>query len=752
MSAKNTFITAVIILSLIAAKAQANEEYPVSYEVSGNIQGGKLVVSSFDGAIRSYLIKPRWNEESEVLYSWKGIERKDARGISMGASHLLSVFPVKENLLMIRRDGSKLFAILADSNAVMISAGELFGNFNEVEQYNATLVGTFSDSVFILRINNFLYSVAVDTAHSLANKLISTSALCAVVRADGTIAWLEANEGIGTVYVSLSGNEKKAVARMALSERHYFYDLGNFIGIVSSSANYKNSLVNIIDPDKGIIQSIWLETNGQTLRIAGNQDLFRIYYIIHSGSSYYLVIDKYKGKVKNGSLQSELSRELVEPLLVEIIDGKVYAVFRNNLSIFDQEGEIVAMDFLPVGEYIKSDPSIIALDNHIIIFTESASLVLSEKNNDFWWFFRFMKESGKVVIPLIFFVGLVIVLQFYRGQKRLLRAVLNLPSAGAVVVLDKNGRLERANASGKNLIGISGNLPMGKHMQYYFTKEHIKPMKELLEKAMEMKNSVSQKLNIVTGGDLREWYCMIVPLRTVTGFFTGLLFTGIDITEELERKRLSNWAQLAHDMQTNLSTIKLNAEQWGVGSAEDDNDRKKRILHQVNILMHRVRDVVTVGRSDGVDRQLVNGAEICQEVRSEFDDTMFPNVEIIANPQNAMVSCDRAKLTRALRNAVENAVRSLEGNPGQVTISNWTDPRFAYFSIRDTGAGMDEQTAKKMLKPYFTTSKKYGGMGMGTMIMQHVAELHGGKIDVLSEKGKGTEIVFSFPNYLNKRK
>jgi signal transduction histidine kinase len=58
---------------------------------------------------------------------------------------------------------------------------------------------------------------------------------------------------------------------------------------------------------------------------------------------------------------------------------------------------------------------------------------------------------------------------------------------------------------------------------------------------------------------------------------------------------------------------------------------------------------------------------------------------------------------------------------------------------------MDEQTRKKILQPYFTTSGGKGGSGIGTMIMQQVLELHGGSITIQSEKGTGTEIIFSLP-------
>ncbi len=75
-------------------------------------------------------------------------------------------------------------------------------------------------------------------------------------------------------------------------------------------------------------------------------------------------------------------------------------------------------------------------------------------------------------------------------------------------------------------------------------------------------------------------------------------------------------------------------------------------------------------------------------------------------------------------------------------MGRWTTFSFA---IIDNGEGMNEDTQKKILKPYFTTNKKQGGSGIGTMIMQRVMELHGGNFAISSEINKGTEVVFSIP-------
>jgi hypothetical protein len=48
-------------------------------------------------------------------------------------------------------------------------------------------------------------------------------------------------------------------------------------------------------------------------------------------------------------------------------------------------------------------------------------------------------------------------------------------------------------------------------------------------------------------------------------------------------------------MQTNLSTIKLNAEHLDIELSDNNKSRQKRIVFQVSLLMQRVRDIVTVG-------------------------------------------------------------------------------------------------------------------------------------------------------------
>jgi len=152
-----------------------------------------------------------------------------------------------------------------------------------------------------------------------------------------------------------------------------------------------------------------------------------------------------------------------------------------------------------------------------------------------------------------------------------------------------------------------------------------------------------------------------------------------------------------------------------------------------------------VGRDDIVELEDTSACELLQSVMMEFDESLFPDVEFKIECGEITVICDKKKLIRALRNAVENALKYLPDRKGKIILKAIIENNNYIYSVRDNGKGMDADTKVRMLIPYFTTAKKSGGSGIGTMIMQKVAELHNGKINVESEPGKGTEVQFIFP-------
>ncbi len=128
------------------------------------------------------------------------------------------------------------------------------------------------------------------------------------------------------------------------------------------------------------------------------------------------------------------------------------------------------------------------------------------------------------------------------------------------------------------------------------------------------------------------------------------------------------------------------------------------------------------------------------------------DIELIIHRESDVPSAligDPLRLRQILVNLTSNAVKFTEGGEIFVNVSRLeqtdTTSRLA-FSVRDTGVGISKENIEKLFSAFTqadgSTTRKYGGTGLGLTICRQLVELMGGQIQVTSELGKGT--TFSF--------
>jgi len=102
----------------------------------------------------------------------------------------------------------------------------------------------------------------------------------------------------------------------------------------------------------------------------------------------------------------------------------------------------------------------------------------------------------------------------------------------------------------------------------------------------------------------------------------------------------------------------------------------------------------------------------------------------------------KARLTNA-----ECGVRNAESGEEQSEIRNLKSA--IEVSVTDTGIGISQEDQKRLFQPFqqleSTLTKKYEGTGLGLSISKRIVELHGGRIWVESEEGKGSRFIFAIP-------
>jgi PAS domain S-box-containing protein len=109
---------------------------------------------------------------------------------------------------------------------------------------------------------------------------------------------------------------------------------------------------------------------------------------------------------------------------------------------------------------------------------------------------------------------------------------------------------------------------------------------------------------------------------------------------------------------------------------------------------------------------------------------------------------DSDRLRQVLTNLVGNAIKFTERGSVKVTVST-TEQDHLFFEVKDSGIGIAKDRLTAVFQPFEqadgTTTRRFGGTGLGTTISKQLVELMGGSIDLISEVGKGSCFYFTLP-------
>jgi signal transduction histidine kinase len=112
-------------------------------------------------------------------------------------------------------------------------------------------------------------------------------------------------------------------------------------------------------------------------------------------------------------------------------------------------------------------------------------------------------------------------------------------------------------------------------------------------------------------------------------------------------------------------------------------------------------------------------------------------------PDLPLVPGIESEIREALTNLIFNAVDAMPSG-GTLTLRTRLEGPFVSLEVSDTGLGMSEEVRLRCFEPLFTT-KGQDGTGLGLAMVQGVAQHHSGKIDIISELGKGTTFSLHLP-------
>ena len=171
-----------------------------------------------------------------------------------------------------------------------------------------------------------------------------------------------------------------------------------------------------------------------------------------------------------------------------------------------------------------------------------------------------------------------------------------------------------------------------------------------------------------------------------------------------------------------------------------------------------VQGILAFSRKGEASRREVDAVPLVRQtlamLRATLPATLRIKEEIAPVPP---LLADGDALQQVLINLVTNAAHAIGNAIGTITVaveavapeevpSHRSGKEFVRLRVADTGCGMDAMTVQRIFEPFFTTKGVGEGTGLGLSVVHGIVSDHGGRIDVASEPGKGTEFTICLPS------
>ena len=234
-----------------------------------------------------------------------------------------------------------------------------------------------------------------------------------------------------------------------------------------------------------------------------------------------------------------------------------------------------------------------------------------------------------------------------------------------------------------------------------------------------------------------------------------------DAAEAASRAKTEFLANVSHELRTPLNAIigfselMLNGARGPIGNA-DYRGYLKDIFDAGTDLLRLINEILDLSKAEAGRLELLEDTVDIENVIRTVTRLVGPKADAAGLslsadlPENPpLLFCDRLKLKQILLNLLSNAVKFTEAG-GKIAVSMGIDQeRGLYIAVKDSGIGIATADIPRVLQPFVQVdsalSRTHNGTGLGLPLASAMIELHGGKLDIESEPGKGTTVIAFFP-------
>ena len=394
-------------------------------------------------------------------------------------------------------------------------------------------------------------------------------------------------------------------------------------------------------------------------------------------------------------------------------------------------------------------------------------------------------DSERVLILNILGDELALFIENERIKKALAESKNRLESMlqgmlEGVIVLDRSGGVILLNPAAKSFLGLK-EIRLGEPLWQSLDSPEMIALAKDISKIRDLKTEEVKAFSDKGPVTLKLY---IAPARDGLGAESGAIILITDITREKEVDRMKSEfiSTTSHELRTPLAAIKESVMLILDGTTGKLNPQQDRFLgiakRNIDRLTGYINDLLDLSKIETGKMQLRK--EPC-DMGLIIDKVLEPMIflardnklELVKTvPANLpKVQCDAGRVSQVVVNLISNAIKFTPANgvitvKAQIVRSSELGVRskekvsehqthnsklrdFVEISVTDTGIGISKKDIPKLFTRFGqldgTLTRTPGGIGLGLAICKELIEMHGGRIWVESEPGKGSVFKFTLP-------
>jgi PAS domain S-box-containing protein len=340
----------------------------------------------------------------------------------------------------------------------------------------------------------------------------------------------------------------------------------------------------------------------------------------------------------------------------------------------------------------------------------------------------------------------------------------------AIISTDVEDRILTWNHGAEVIFGYSREETVGQSLTILLPAQRTGELKEIRDKVRltgVIRNLEVRRIR--KDGIIIEASLAVSPIRDKDDNVIGFLHLARDVTEkkryeqrlkELDKMKSAFVSNVSHELRTPLTAIKASADNMLDRLIGDLNGKQvgylTRIKSNSDRLARLINDLLDLSTIEAgkIDLRPANlplvtlvkeAAESLRPVAAE----KLINLTVMSADPGIIAWADRDKVVQVLMNLIGNALK-FTPTGGKVTIAvTKNSAAWMQISVTDTGPGIPAEEVNKVFARFYQIgqagTQKTQGTGLGLAISKALVEMHGGKIWVESEAGKGSIFSFTLP-------